>query len=89
MHIKLSITECVQSHHFCSLIFYCSTFTVVCVAPTSLSLSMAGEADQNPPVAIEGTTSDNKSDFEMESDASATSSSTTVVVTPRVTENLN
>jgi hypothetical protein len=50
---------------------------------------MAGEADQNPPVAIEGTTSDNKSDFEMESDASATSSSTTVVVTPRVTENLN
>jgi hypothetical protein len=42
------------------------------------SLSMAGEADQNPPVAIEPTASGNKSNSRLESDAPATSFSATV-----------
>jgi hypothetical protein len=39
---------------------------------------MAGEADQNPPVATEPTAGGNKSNSEMESDALATSSSATM-----------
>jgi hypothetical protein len=37
---------------------------------------MAGEADQNPPVATELATGDNKSDSGMESDIPTTSSTT-------------
>jgi hypothetical protein len=37
VHIKLSTAECVQFHHFRSLIFYYFTFTTLCTAPTSLS----------------------------------------------------
>jgi hypothetical protein len=39
---------------------------------------MAGEADQNPSVATEPAIGGNKSDSEMDSDASTTSSSATV-----------
>jgi hypothetical protein len=52
---------------------------------------MAGEADQNPPIATKPTSGGNKSDSGMESDVLATSSSATVAaikmadVTPRAT----
>jgi hypothetical protein len=42
------------------------------------SLSISGEADQNPPVTIECAVTGNKSDSGMESDALATSSSMTL-----------
>jgi hypothetical protein len=42
------------------------------------SLSMAGEADQNPLITTEPAVGDNKSDSETESDAPATSSSSTL-----------
>jgi hypothetical protein len=42
------------------------------------SLSMAGEADQNPPVTTEPVAGGNKSDSRMKSDALTTSSSTTL-----------
>jgi hypothetical protein len=45
---------------------------------SQFSLSMAGEADQNPPVTTESTTDGNKSDSGMESNALATSSSATL-----------
>jgi hypothetical protein len=48
-------------------------------APLSLlSLSMAGEADQNPLIVTELAADDNKSDSGMESGILTTSSSTTV-----------
>jgi hypothetical protein len=52
---------------------------------------MAGEADQNPPIATKPTSGSNKSDSGMESDVPTTSSSATVAaikmadVTPRAT----
>jgi hypothetical protein len=54
------------------LILYCS------LHHSLFSLSMASEADQNPPVTTEPATSGNKSEPRIESDASATSSSATL-----------
>jgi hypothetical protein len=50
------------------------------------SFSMAGEADQNPPVTTEPATTGNKSDSRMESNSLATSSSATLA-TIKMTDN--
>jgi hypothetical protein len=66
--LVLSLSNLLLLHIYCSL----------CHSHFSLSLSMAGEADQNPPVTIEPATRGNKSDSGMESDTPTTSSSTTL-----------
>jgi xanthine dehydrogenase molybdopterin-binding subunit B len=75
MHIKLSTTEHVKSHHFSlspsNLLLF--PFTACYAAATSHS--MAGEADQTPHVTDEPIINENKSDFETESNIPTTSSS--------------
>jgi hypothetical protein len=72
MSVSSPITPILSPSNLLLLHIYCS------LRRSHFSLSMAGEADQNPPVITELAGGGNKSDSRMESDAPATSSSATL-----------
>jgi hypothetical protein len=72
MSASSPITLVLSPSNLLLLHIYCS------LRRSHFSFSMAGEADQNPPVTTEPTTTSNKSDSRMESNSPATSSSATL-----------
>jgi hypothetical protein len=90
MSASSPITLILSPSNHLLLHIYCS------LCRSHFSLSMAGEADQNPPIIIKPAAGSNKSDFGMESDTLATSSSATLVAIkmegnqiPEITESPN
>jgi hypothetical protein len=74
------ITPILSPSNILLLHIYCS------LRRSHFSLSMVGEADQNPPIITEPAGGSNKSDSGMEKDALATSSSATLA-TIRMADN--